>query len=283
MSRRCVSVDVPGDLTVKAGSKARRGSGWYEVLARVGLVAKGISFGLVGVLALKLALGSGGHATSRQGALKEVAQHPFGEVVLIALAAGFAAYALWRLIEGFAAPGDDKKKWSKRLGGTGRAAIYAALTFSALKLVIGAGGGGQSQDQKAHKTAAVVLAWPAGTWLVGIAGAVVVGVGLFQFWRAFSRKFEERWRGMGRDAKRWFVPLGIAGHVARGIVFGLIGVFVIKAAVDYNPKDAIGLDGALQKLAHASYGPWLLGLTAAGVVCYALYCFVDARYRDVSA
>jgi hypothetical protein len=268
---------------VKAGAKARRGSGWYEALARVGLVAKGISYGLVGVLALKLALGSGGDATSRTGALKQVAQQPFGEVVLIALAAGFAAYALWRLIEGFAAPGDDKKKWSKRLGGTGRAAIYAALTFSALKLVVGAAGGQQSQDQKAHKTAAVDLAWPAGTWLVGVAGAILVGVGLFQFWRAFSRKFEERWRGMGRDAKRWFVPLGIAGHVARGIVFGLIGVFVIRAAVDYNPKDAIGLDGALQKLAHASYGPWLLGLTAAGVVCYALYCFVDARYRDVAA
>src|SRR3954462_2457633 len=90
---RCVSVDVPGDLTVKAGSKARRGSGWYEALARVGLVAKGISFGLVGVPALNLALGSGGDATSRQGALRQVAQEPFGQVVLIALAAGFAAYA----------------------------------------------------------------------------------------------------------------------------------------------------------------------------------------------
>jgi len=276
-------VDVPGDLGVKAGAKARRGSGWYEVLARVGLVAKGISFGLVGVLALELALGSGGQATSRQGALKQLAQHPFGKVVLVALAAGFAAYALWRLVESFATQGDEKKKWGKRLGGIGRAAIYAALTFSALKLVIGAAGGGESQDQKAHRTAAMALGWPGGTWLVGIAGAAIVGAGLFQFWRAFSRKFEDRWRGMGHDAKRWFVPLGIAGHVARGIVFGLIGIFVIKAARDYNPKDAIGLDGALEKLAHASYGPWLLGLTAAGVVCYALYCFVDARYRDVSA
>jgi hypothetical protein len=71
--------------------------------------------------------------------------------------------------------------------------------------------------------------------------------------------------------------------MSRGVVFGLIGVFVIKAAADYNPQDAIGLDGALQKLARASYGPWLLGLTAAGLVCYAVYCLVDARYRDVSA
>ncbi|MDX6675551.1 MAG: hypothetical protein QOH11_2969, partial [Solirubrobacteraceae bacterium] len=120
---------VPGDLTVRAGAKARRGSGWYEALARVGLVAKGLSYGLVGVLALKLALGSGGQATSRTGALQDVARHSFGKVVLIALAAGFAAYALWRLIEGFALVEDDaKKKWGKRILCIGRAAVYGALT-----------------------------------------------------------------------------------------------------------------------------------------------------------
>ena len=74
----------------------------------------------------------------------------------------------------------------------------------------------------------------------------------------------------------------MAGHVARFVIFGLIGVFVTKAAIDYDPTEAIGLDGALQKLAHQSYGPWLLGLTAAGLVCYGIYCLVDARYRDVS-
>jgi hypothetical protein len=118
-------VDVPGDLTVRAGSKARRGSGWYEALARIGLVAKGLSYGLVGVLALELAFGGGGKATSRTGALKDVAQHPLGKFLLIALAAGFAAYALWRLIEGFALREEDaKKKWGKRIVCLGRAAIY---------------------------------------------------------------------------------------------------------------------------------------------------------------
>jgi hypothetical protein len=277
-------VDVPGELTVHAGSKARRGSGWYEALARVGLVAKGLSYGIVGVLALKLALGDGGgEATSRQGALKAVAQQSFGKILLIALAAGFAAYALWRLIEGFASREDDaKKKWGKRLMCLGRAAIYGALTFSTLKLVLGAGGSG-SQNEKAHKTSAMVLSWPAGQWIVGAAGLVIVGVGFAQFYRAITRNFEERWHGTSASARRWGGRVGVLGHVARGVVFGLIGVFLIKAAVDYKPKDAIGLDGALQKLAHASYGPWLLGLTAAGLVCYALYCFVDARYRDVSA
>jgi hypothetical protein len=88
---------------------------------------------------------------------------------------------------------------------------------------------------------------------------------------------------MSATAKTWAGRAGVAGHVARGIVFTLIGAFAIKAAVDYNPRDAVGLDGALQKLAHQSYGPYLLGVTAAGLVAYGVYCFADARYRDVSA
>lgn len=87
---------------------------------------------------------------------------------------------------------------------------------------------------------------------------------------------------MSETERTWGGRAGVAGHLARAVVFGLIGIFVTKAAVDYNPKDAIGLDGALQKLAGTVYGPYLLGLTAAGLLCYAVYCLVDARYRDVS-
>jgi hypothetical protein len=151
-----------------------------------------------------------------------------------------------------------------------------------LKILAGAGGG--SQNHKAHKTAAVVLSWPGGTWIVGIAGATIIGVGLWNAYRGVSRKFEDKWtHGMSATAKTWAGRAGVAGHVARGIVFTLIGAFAIKAAVDYNPRDAVGLDGALQKLAHQSYGPYLLGVTAAGLVAYGVYCFADARYRDVSA
>jgi hypothetical protein len=88
---------------------------------------------------------------------------------------------------------------------------------------------------------------------------------------------------MSETEQKWGGRAGLAGHLARAVVFTLIGIFVIKAALDYDPNEAIGLDGALQKLAHATYGPYLLGLTAAGLLCYAFYCLVDARYRDVSA
>jgi Domain of Unknown Function (DUF1206) len=157
-----------------ARAKAQQGSGWYAVLARTGLVAKGFSYGIVGFLAAKLALGDGGKATSRQGALQTIAQQSYGKILLILLACGFAAYALWRFVQAFAERElANGKKWAKRAGYIGRGLIYAGLTFSTVKILLGSGS--QSQNEKAHKTTALVLSWPAGTWIVGAVGAAIIG------------------------------------------------------------------------------------------------------------
>ena len=263
--------------------RAQSRRGWEELLGRVGLVAKGVSYGLVGVLAAGVAAGLGGKATSRQGALHDLAGTGFGKFVIVLLIIGFVAYAAWRVMQAVTVrESDEKKAWGKRIAYFARAAVYVSLAFSAGRIVTGSGGG-QSQNQKAHKTTAVVLSWPGGTWLVGIAGAVLIGVGLWNLYRGLSRKFEDKWRGgMSSAAREWGGRAGVVGHAARFVVFTLIGVFAIKAASDYNPKDAVGLDGALQKLAHQSYGSYLLGLTAAGLIAYAIYCFFDARYRDLT-
>jgi hypothetical protein len=272
---------------MNARAKAQQGRGWYAALARTGIVAKGLSYGLVGALAIKLAIGDGGKATSRQGALKSLAQHSFGEVVLIALAIGLGSYALWRFVQAYAEKPDDDdsaaKVWVKRAAYVGRGLGYAGLTYSAVKILVGSGGG-QSQNAKAHHSAAVVLGWPGGTWIVGGFGLAMIGVAIGNLYRGVARKFEDKWRvaRLTPAVRRWGARAGVVGHVARFVVFGLIGVFVVKAAIDYNPRDAIGLDGALQKLAQASYGPWLLGVTAAGLIAYGLFCLVDARLRDVS-
>jgi hypothetical protein len=244
---------------------------WEQPLARAGLVGKGVFYGLVGLLALKLALGGDGRATMRPGALQELAGTTFGTVLLILLALGFGAYAIWRFVQ--IAQTDQ---WGKRIAFVARALVYSGLTYSTVKILMG--GHQQSQNRKAHKTTAAVLAWPAGRELV-IAGALVfVGVGLWQLYSGISLRFEQKWRG----GSTWGSRAGVVGHVARFVVFSLIGIFAIKAAADYNSQDAVGLDGALQKLAHASYGSALLGLTAAGLLAYGLFCFVDARYRDVT-
>jgi len=273
----------------EARREAESGSGWYAWLARGGLVAKGISFAIVGVLAIQLALGQGGKATSRQGALATIAENGFGKVLLVALAVGFAAYALWRFVQAFAERGENEdasgqaKKWGKRAGYVGRGLIYAGLTYTTIKIVAGSGGG-QSQSQQAKSPTAGVLEWPAGRWLVGAVGLAIIAAGLWNAYRGLTRKFEKKWRRgeMSDTERRWGGRAGVLGHLARAVVFTLIGIFITKAAVEYDPDEAIGLDGALHKLAEASYGPVLLAVTAAGLICYAIYCLVDARYRDVS-
>jgi len=273
----------------EARREAQSGTGWYAWLARAGLVAKGISFGIMAILAIKLALGDGGKATSRQGALQTIAQHWFGKILLILLALGFVAYALWRFVQAFAEREDDDneakretKKWGKRAGYVGRGLIYSGLTFTAVKILTGSGQ--ESQNQKAHKTTAAVFDWPAGRWLVGIVGLCIIGAGLWNFYRGITKKFEDRWQTskMSEVEQTWGGRVGVLGHLARGIVFSLVGIFIVKAAIEYDSKEAIGLDGALQKLAGHSYGSWLLGFTAAGLLAYGLFCLVDARYRDVS-
>jgi hypothetical protein len=278
-----------GHRAQEAQAKADTGSGWYAWLARGGLVAKGVSFGIVGILAIGVAVDSGGKTTSRQGALQTLAEHTWGTLLLVPLAIGFAGYAIWRFVQALAEREDERgekgtlKKWAKRGGYIGRGLIYAGLTFTTVKILVGSGGQ-QSQSEHAHQTTAALLGWPGGRWIVGIAGLCIIGVGLWNFYRGITKKFENHWRTgeMTKPERAWGGRAGVAGHLARCVVFTLIGVFVAKAAIDYNPKNAIGLDGALQKLADASYGPYLLGLTAAGLLCYALFCLVDARYRDVS-
>ena len=277
----------------RSGRETRRraatGTGWYAVVARAGLVAKGVSFGIVGVLAVELALGGSGKATDRAGALQAVAQDWYGKALLILLAIGFAAYATWQFVATFAErrESDDvsseAKTWGRRAGYVGSGLIYAALTFVTIKILAGSPVR-ESQDEKARETTASAFELPAGRWLIGIAGLCILGAAAWNAYSAVSRRFEQRWRvaAMSATERRWGGRAGLVGHLARAIVFGLIGIFVAKAAVDFEARESIGLDGALQKLAQQPHGPWLLGLTAAGLVAYALFCLVEGRYRDVS-
>jgi Domain of Unknown Function (DUF1206) len=252
-----------------------------EWLGRAGLAAQGISFGIVGVLALELALGRGGKATSRQGALKTLADDTGGRILLAFLVLGFVGYAIWRFAEALfdrGGEGDDKKGLAKRAADFAKGCIYVGLTVTTLSLLFGSGGGGGGGGQK---EAAGVLGWPAGRWLVGAAGLAIAGAALFQFYRAVTAKFMDEMGPMGPDAHDWVERIGQVGFAARGVVFGIIGWFLVKAALEYNAKDAVGLGGALAKLAHASYGPVLLGITAAGLIAFGLFCIAQARYRKV--
>lgn len=260
------------------GEQVARSSG-FEWLARSGFVARGLIYVIIGVLAVKLAIGAGGKTTNQQGAMKTIAQQPFGEVLLILVAIGLAGYALWRLTRALLGHGpEDSDSKGERVAALASGLVYAGLCAVAVTILLGS-----SSNSNTGKTTAGVFGWPAGTWLVGIAGAVLIGVGLFQGYRGVSKDFLEdsKTEQMSATVQRWIGWLGTLGHLARMIVFCLVGVFLILAAIAFNPSKAVGLDGALAKLAHHSYGPVLLGVVAAGLIAFGLYSLSDARYRRI--
>jgi hypothetical protein len=252
----------------------------FELLARAGFVARGLIYGVIGILAIKLAVGAGGQTTNQQGALKTIAQQPFGKVLLILVAIGLGGYACWRILRALLGHGPEASDSGfERLAGFASGIVYASLCAVAVEILLGSNSG----SGNVHAKTAGVLGWPAGTWLVGIAGAVLIGVGLYQAYRGIKQEFlkDSKTEEMSPTVRKWIEAIGTFGHLARGVVFGLVGVFLIKAAIDYNPNSAVGLDGALAKLAHASYGPFLLGVVAAGLIAFALFSLSDARYRRI--
>ena len=265
----------------RAGNDVVR-SAPFEWLARAGFVARGLIYGIIGVLALKLAIGDGGKTTNQQGALRTIAHQPFGKLLMILVAIGLGGYALWRLVRAALGHGPESSDSGiDRLAALGSGVVYAGLCVLAVELLTGSSG--SSGASSPHKAAAGVLGWPGGVWLVGGAGVVMIGVALFQGYRGLSKDFldDSKTEQMSMGMRRMIERLGVIGHLARMVVFGLIGVFLIKAAVDYSPKKAVGVDGALAKLAQQTYGHVLLGIVAAGLVAFALYSLSDARYRRV--
>jgi hypothetical protein len=263
------------------GEKVARSRG-FEWLARSGFVARGLIYGIIGILAIKLAVGAGGTTTNQQGALKTIAHQPFGKVLLTLVAIGLGGYAVWRLVRALLGHGpEDSDSGFERIAALGSGIVYAGLCAIAVEILLGSGSSGSSGNTS--KTTAGVLGWPAGTWLVGIAGAVLIGIGLFQGYRGISKDFldDSKTEQMSPRVQHWIKWIGSFGHLARMTVFGLVGVFLIKAAIDYNPSNAVGLDGALAKIAGASYGPFLLGIVAAGLIAFGVYSLSDARYRRI--
>ncbi|HEX3360809.1 MAG TPA: DUF1206 domain-containing protein [Solirubrobacterales bacterium] len=268
------------------GEKAKRGGeqlaharqlGW---LARVGLVARGGVYFVIGLLALELALGEGGKATSQQGAMKTIAAQPFGKVLLILLAIGLAGYALWRLTRAAIGHGAEQRDSAgDRVAALASGIAYLILCVTAVSILVGAG----STSGSPKEATAGVLGWSGGTVLVAIAGIVLIGVAMYQAHRGLSRNFLEdaETNEMSAGVRKAYTALGVVGLVARAVIFALIGYGLIKAAIDYQPKEAVGIEGALRKLTETSFGPLLLGAVAAGLIVFALYSIADARYRKV--
>ena len=260
-------------------------STWLERLARAGLAARGLLYVVVAILAVQVAQGQREERADKQGALQAVVRQPFGRILVLLLAVGFAGYAIWRFVEAAVGPPDEKDPRTalfKRVGYGARGVLYTFFFASAVRVFIWATKAVSPQGAEADWTGRV-LDWPGGTWLVQAAGLVAIGAGLYVGWRGVSGKFRKRLKSleMGRVLRRWVRGVGTVGMVARMLVTILIGVFLISAARAHDPDQAVGIDGALKRLADSSYGPVLLVLVAFGLAAYGLYSFAEARYRRV--
>lgn len=268
--------------TIAAKGRRAGQSPWVERLGRAGLVAKGLLYAVIGILAIKVALGGREQTPDKDGALNTIAQQPFGRGLLILLALGLSAYAFWRLAQGFLDrdnEGEGAKGLAKRGGAVAKAAWYFLLAGFTIDRLVSSGGGSSSEQ----RTTAGVFDLPLGRYAVYAVGLAFLAAAAFNGYRAVTCKFNKKLKTgeMGDAEEKAATGAGILGHLARFVVFALIGLFLVRAAWEFDPKEARGLDGALLEVSQQPYGGLLLGAVAVGLLAYAVHCLVQARYRRI--
>lgn len=257
---------------------------WFEKLARFGHVAKGVVYGLIGVLALQVAFGSGGQLADGQDAARFVDQQPFGQVLLALIGIGLVGYAAWRAVAAIKdtqGEGHGGKGIAKRVGYAASALANGALAVTAFQLAFNQGGGGGGQQTWLTQ----IMAAPAGQFIVALIGLGILARGAQQLWSAYTAKFtrELKTQQMSATERTWAVRVGRAGLAARGVVFGIIGVAVLNAAAQHDPGQAKGIGEALADIGSSPFGTFMLIVVAAGLVAYGAHMLFSAKYRRLGA
>lgn len=257
-------------------------SRWLELLARAGFIGYGIVHLLFGWLALQIAFGNPSSDGDQSGALRTLAAQPMGKFVVVAIAVGMVAMAIWQALE--AAVGhrveSGKDRVKERIFSAARTVIYLWLAWTAWKVFSDANSDSASQSKQ---LTARLMESTGGRWLVGLAGLALAGLGVGMIFYGIKKKFMRRLKTgeMNAHTSKLARRLGMAGYTARGAAFGITGLLVVLAAVNYDPEKARGLDAALHTLRDQSYGPVLLTLVALGIIAFGVYCFLQSRYRKV--
>lgn len=253
-------------------------SGWLDHAIRAGLVAYGVVHLLVAWLAVQLAFGEKQDSASNSGALHYLAEQPLGEMLVLGVAVGMLLLVLWRLLEvafGYQDESDDSRRWRKRATSLGKAVIYGALGWSAVKVAAGDGSRGGTDG-----TTAKIMQLPGGQLIVGAIGLAIIGYGISLIIRGWTEKFREHLDAQGQSGQDGsaYVLLGKAGYIAKGVAISIIGGLFGYAAITHEAKKSGGLDQALQTVLEQPFGPVLLTAIGLGIAAYGLFCFARARH-----
>ena len=250
----------------------------FETLARLGYASRGIIYFVIGLLAVLMAFGYGGKTTDQQGAISMIGTQPAGRILLWLVLIGLVCYSLWGVIRAIFNPfhqGHDAKGFALRIGYLVSAAAYAMLVMPTYALIAGGAQPAQNgaQQGQIQQSIAKILVMPLGQWLVGIIGIIVILVGLIQFFQGFNPGFERKIHldKLNPAQLRRVRFLGRFGTIARGIVFALIGLFIVMAAYTANSQQVKGFDSTLTSILQQPYGRWLLGVIALGLISLGLY------------
>jgi hypothetical protein len=258
---------------------------WIRGFARVGYIARGSVYLMIGALALMAAFGAGGSMSDSSGAFSAVAQAPFGEVLLWIVGFGIIGIVMWSFIEAIKDPGHSDSLWKsafRRLTHFISGIIYSALSYNAFMIAMHAKSGSGSGSKQS--LSAKLLSQPFGQWIVGIVGAIIIGYALYEMVSAYKETYTKYFKRHEMSDKEWHLgkKAGKLGLYSRGFVFLLIGYFFIQTAITADPDKTKGLDGALSKIAQQPYGQWLLAVVAIGLFLYGVYQILKGKNRHLS-
>jgi hypothetical protein len=270
-------------MATHAGGKAQQAgeSASLEVLARIGLIAYGVVHIVIGCLALQIAWGASARKSADvSGALRTLADQPFGKILLWLIAIGLGALALWQASEaiwGFRTR-EGVKRIRKQVTSGAKAVIFAALGVSAASIALGSG---SSSSQSQQQATSGVLAWPGGHVIVVVTGLIIIGVGVAGVVKGLNKSFTEEidTSSMSPVAREGVARLGQVGYIAKGMSLGMVGGLLSYAALTFERQKAPGLDGALHTVLAQPFGRFLLTAVALGFAAFGLFAMLESRFR----